>query len=151
MHEKFFEALFERLSRVGLLNFTKEDGDEVVFGYGVVDIVGEHYDEVVRECHPELYFAALNGQPFTCPKSSVRGRGLRMQLLNDVLENAVDLYQKAREKHLLRQVHRDDILGSMVLAVAARDGSLDTVPCEPAFDESRIYYPSFDIPSIQVE
>jgi predicted RNase H-like nuclease len=36
----------------------------------VADTVGERYDGVVRESHPELCFAALNGQPIAYSKSS---------------------------------------------------------------------------------
>ncbi|WP_161569345.1 DUF429 domain-containing protein [Halapricum salinum] len=117
----------------------------------VRDVVGDHYDGVVRESHPELCFAALNGQPIAYPKSSPRGRGQRMHLLSEVLENAVNLYENTREEYLLKQVRRDDILDSMVLAVAARESSLDTVPSEPVSDDPRIYYPGFETPSISVE
>lgn len=114
-------------------------------------VAGEQYDGQVRESHPELCFAALNRQPVAYPKSSALGRGLRMQLLGDELDNAVELYQNTREEYLLKEVRRDDILDSMVLAVAACDDSPDPLPSEPASDEPRIYFPGFDVPVIPVE
>lgn len=117
----------------------------------VGDIVGEQYEGRVIESHPELCFAALNGQPIAYPKSSTRGLGQRMQLLGDELDNAVELYQDTRDEYFLKDVSRDDILDSMVLAVAAREDSLDTVPGEPASEEPRIHFPGFDVPSVPVE
>ncbi|WP_254525780.1 DUF429 domain-containing protein [Natrinema caseinilyticum] len=117
----------------------------------VADVVGERYDGVVRESHPELCFATLNGQPIAYSKSSDRGRGLRMKLLSDELEDAEERYRDAREEYLLEEVRRDDILDSMVLAVGARKGDLTTVPTNPSPDEPRIYYPDFDVPVVETE
>lgn len=117
----------------------------------IADVVGEHYDGMVRESHPELCFAALNGQPIAYSKSSDRGLGLRMKLLSDELDDAEALYRDTRDEHLLKEVRRDDILDSMVLAVAARKGNLTTVPANPSPDEPRIYYPDFEVPVLDVE
>jgi len=117
----------------------------------VADIVGEQYDGIVRESHPELCFAALNGQPIAYSKSSDRGRGLRIKLLSDELDDVEALYRDARDEYLLKEVRRDDILDSMVLAVAAQKGNLTTVPANPSLDEPRIYYPDFEVPVLEVE
>ena len=117
----------------------------------VRDSVGEQYDETIRESHPELCFAGLNGQPIAYPKSSGRGQRLRMQLLNETLDNADDLYRDAREEYLLKEVRRDDILDAMALAVAARTGDISTVPSDPAAGEPRIYYPTFEAPATPLE
>jgi predicted RNase H-like nuclease len=117
----------------------------------VADVVGEQYEGVVRESHPELCFAALNGQPIAYSKSSDRGRGLRMKLLSDELDDVEALYRDARDEYLLKEVRRDDILDSMVLAVAAQKGNLTTVPANPSPDEPRIYYPDFEVPVLEVE
>lgn len=116
----------------------------------VADVVGERYGGVVHESHPELCFAALNGQPIAYSKSSDRGRGLRMKLLDDELDDVEALYQKARDEYLLKEVRRDDILDSVVLAVAARKGNLTTVPLDPSPNEPRIYYPYFEVPVLEV-
>lgn len=112
----------------------------------VADVVEKEYDGRVRESHPELCFAALNGQPIAYSKSSDRGRGLRMKVLSDELEDAEDQYEKVRNNYLVKEVRRDDILDSMVLALAARNDCLATVPTNPSLDEPRIYYPNFVTP-----
>lgn len=117
----------------------------------VTDAVAGRYDGQVREGHPELCFAALNGQPIAYSKSSARGRGLRMELLSDELDDAEALYREARNEYLLKEVRRDDILDSMVLAVAAQKGNLTTVPANPSPDEPRIYYPGFEVPVLEGE
>lgn len=57
------------------------------------------------------------------------------------------VYEGVREKYPLREVRRDDILDSMVLAVAARNGNLTALHKEPDIDVPRIYYPTFEPPS----
>lgn len=117
----------------------------------VRDSAGEQYDETVRESHPELCFAALNKQPIAYPKSSDRGKRFRMELLSEELNSAPELYRDAREEYLLKEVRRDDILDAMVLAVAAQNENLSTVPSDPAAGEPRIYYPPFEIPATPLE
>lgn len=113
-------------------------------------VVGDRYDGVVRESHPELCFAALNGQPLAYSKSAERGQGFRLSLLSDELDRAESVYRGVRDTYPLTDVGRDDILDSMVLAVAARDGGLTTVPTDPDRDEPRIYYPPFEVPTATV-
>jgi predicted RNase H-like nuclease len=112
----------------------------------VGNVVGDRYDGRVRESHPELCFAALNGQPIAYSKSSDRGRGLRLGLLAAELDGAEAVYRRVCDERLRKEVRRDDILDSMALAVAARNGASTTVPREPDPDEPRIYYPSFEVP-----
>jgi predicted RNase H-like nuclease len=112
-------------------------------------VVGEQYDGLVRESHPELCFAALNGQPIAYSKSSTRGRKLRMKLLEREFDDAEALCSEAHDEYLLKEVRRDDILDSMALAVAARDGNLTTVPSDPSSTEPRIYYPECDLPTLK--
>ena len=115
----------------------------------VADVVESQYNGVVHESHPELCFAALNGQPIAYSKTSDRGRGLRMKLLSDELDDAEALYQDARDEYLLKEVRRDDILDSMVLAVAAQYETLITVPPDPSSTEPRIHYPEFEVPILE--
>ena len=117
----------------------------------VATVVDDRYDGLVRESHPELCFAALNGQPIAYSKSSERGRYLRMHLLSEELTNAVECYRDARNEYLLKEVRRDDIIDSMVLAVSARSEALTMVPPNPSSDEPRIYYPEFDVPAVKVD
>ncbi|MFC6873825.1 DUF429 domain-containing protein [Halobellus marinus] len=120
----------------------------------VADVVGDDYDGRVREAHPELCFAGLNGQPVAYGKSGARGRRLRRALLAEVLDGAERAYEDALERYPRNAVRRDDILDSLVLSVAGEGFStatgiadtLATVPTDPDGDEPRIYYPGFEIP-----
>ncbi len=107
-------------------------------------VVEDAYNGLVRESHPELCFAGLNEQPIAYSKSSDPGRGLRFKLLSQEFDNAEAIYNEVRDEYPLREVRRDDILDSMVLATVARDYDLVTVPYRPADDQPRIYYPPFD-------
>jgi predicted RNase H-like nuclease len=80
-----------------------------------VDAVVDEYEGVVRESHPELCFAALNGQPVAYSKSSERGRDLRLHLLAGAIDDAEARYREVREDRPLAEVRRDDVLDSMVL------------------------------------
>lgn len=117
----------------------------------VADVVGDQYDGLVRESHPELCFAALNGQPIAYSKSSDQGRGLRMKLLSDEIDSVEILYRDARNEYTLQDVRRDDILDSIVLAVSAQKNNLTSVPSNPSSDQPRIYYPDFEVPMLQFE
>lgn len=101
-------------------------------------------DQIIRESHPELCFAALNDQPIAYSKTSVRGRQMRMHLLNEALPEAIDLYEDAREEHPLVELSRDDILDSLALAIAAQREQLVSVPDQPSSDQPRIYFPQFE-------
>lgn len=115
-----------------------------------VNDVVDTYDGVIRESHPELCFAALNNQPVAYSKSTVRGRHLRMHLLENTPLPARRLYREAIGDHLRKDVRRDDILDAIVLAVAAYDDELTTTPTGPG-NGPRIYYPDFAVPSAEFE
>ena len=108
-------------------------------------VVGGDYGGRVREAHPELCFASLNGQPIAYSKSGGRGRRLRRSLLSESLPGADAAYEAALDRFTRSDVGRDDVLDSMVLAVAATEPSLATVPADPGEGEPRIYYPGFEI------
>ncbi|MFB6089423.1 MAG: DUF429 domain-containing protein [Halobellus sp.] len=111
----------------------------------VAAVVGDDYDGRIREAHPELCFAGLNGQPIAYAKSSERGRRLRRALLADALDGAEAAYADALERYPRSAVARDDVLDATVLAVAAVESSLATAPAEPDDDEPRIHYLGFEI------
>lgn len=113
----------------------------------VATVIDDQDTEIIKESHPELCFAAFNGQPIAYSKSTDYGQGLRLDLLAQNLDDAKELYRNARDEFLLKEVGRDDILDSIVLAIAAKDNSLSTVPDDPQDDEPRIYYPEFELPS----
>lgn len=114
----------------------------------VRDVAGDDYDGQVRESHPELCFAALNDQPIAYAKSSEAGRELRLQLLEDEIDDARMLYDEVIDDYFRQDVRRDDILDSMCLAVTACEDELVTTPRDPGNEEPRIYYPKFDFASL---
>lgn len=106
----------------------------------VEEVVDDTYDGQIRESHPELCFYALNGQPIAYSKSSERGRELRLDLLESELGDARAIYEQVLDETYRKDVARDDVLDSMVLAIAAQNGTPQTAPEMPE-DDPRIYYP----------
>jgi predicted RNase H-like nuclease len=109
----------------------------------VGEAVGERYDGPIRESHPELCFYAFNGQPVANPKSSkLRGLPFRQHLLEQENRGFAEVYAQVLDDTLRKEVGRDDILDSMVLALAAQSEKLQSVPEEPGPNVPRIYYPA---------
>ncbi|MDS0261856.1 DUF429 domain-containing protein [Haloarcula sp. S1CR25-12] len=139
-YETANEARYDQIGH-GLSMQAYSIGDKIL---DVNEIVGWEYDGSIRESYPELCFAALNGQPIAYSKSSQRGQRFRMHLLSDELDIPRVQYKEACREHLRKDVRRNDILDSMVLAAAGRK-ELTAVPAEPASDVPRVYYPGFEI------
>lgn len=93
------------------------------------------------ESHPELCFYALNDKnPIAYSKKTKRGEKKRLSVLNQYLDNPENEYKNAKSEYLRKDVARDDILDSMVLAVAARE-PLIGVPESDTDERMRIFYP----------
>lgn len=105
-------------------------------------VVSESYDGPIYESHPELCFHALNGQPIAYSKSSKRGLAFRRQLLEQKRSGMDNEYERVLDDTLRKEVRRDDILDSMVLALAAQSEELQSVPEDPGPEVPRIYYPT---------
>lgn len=103
--------------------------------------VSARYDGRIRESHPEVCFLALNDQPVAWSKSTKRGRRLRLELLDDVYDYSLSIYNEAKRDYLRKQAARDDIIDSMVLSWAASQPELGTLPANVEPDEPRIYHP----------
>lgn len=108
----------------------------------VNNIVDDQYDGNIRESHPEICFLALNGQPVSWPKTSKKGILFRISLLETVYNDAQAIYDAAIDEYLRKEVSRDDILDSMVLAWAAKQSNLQTIPSSVESDTPRMYTPS---------
>ena len=78
-------------------------------------------DPRVRESHPELAFARLNGgRPVSASKKSEAGRRIRLALLSPHLPEAAGIYATAL-RHIRRATAaRDDLLDALALCVLAR-------------------------------
>jgi len=92
---------------------------------------------VLRECHPELCFRALNGgEAMPYNKKTREGQQVRLRVLARYFPQCRALFEEACTGFLRRQVARDDIIDAMVCAVTARCGygSYLTLPSRPPRD-----------------
>jgi predicted RNase H-like nuclease len=92
---------------------------------------------VLRECHPELCFRALNGkQAMQYNKKKREGRQERLLVLEHYFPQCHALFEQACGRFLRREVARDDIIDAMVCAVTAKlgYGRYLTAPARPAQD-----------------
>jgi predicted RNase H-like nuclease len=115
---------------------------------GVDDSARDPEAAVVRESHPELCFAALNGDsPVSASKSSEEGRRVRLDILADAVPESRALYETVLSETYRKDVARDDVLDALVLAGVA-DRPLDSLPTTPPRDAAglpmEIVYPVRD-------
>jgi len=92
---------------------------------------------VLRECHPELCFWALNDkQAMHCNKKKAEGQQQRLRVLGRYFPQCHALFEQACSMFLRREVARDDIIDAMVCAVTAKFGygQYLTAPDSPAQD-----------------
>ena len=92
---------------------------------------------VLRECHPELCFWALNvNNAMRYNKKTEEGRHERLAVLENYLAPCHQLFEQASSQYLRRQLARDDIIDAMACAVTAKFGynNYRTVPAIPSKD-----------------
>ena len=92
---------------------------------------------IVRECHPELCFWALNSKTaMQYNKKKEEGKRERLAVLEKFFNPCYELFAQASSQYLRRQVAHDDIIDAMVCAVSAKYGyiSYKTVPPIPKKD-----------------
>ena len=92
---------------------------------------------VVRECHPELCFWALNcKQAMQYNKKTEQGKQERLSILEKYFVSCHQLFEQACSQFLRRQVAHDDIIDAMVCAVTAKHGynNYSTVSALPERD-----------------
>jgi predicted RNase H-like nuclease len=92
---------------------------------------------VLRECHPELCFWALNSeQGMQYSKKTREGQQERLRVLEHYFPQCHGFLEQSCAGFPRRQVLRDDIIDAMVCAVTARHGYGDyrTVPANPPRD-----------------
>jgi len=93
----------------------------------------------LRESHPELAFAALNGgQPMPHNKRHCQGREERLCVLESRLPRVRAFLAEVLAATRRRDVAADDVLDATVLSVLARQGAerLATLPAQPPQDET---------------
>ncbi|MCC5915607.1 MAG: DUF429 domain-containing protein [Balneolaceae bacterium] len=97
----------------------------------------EELREKVLESHPELLFMNLNGGMIYQKKNTKKGLRHRLSLIADVEAAADDFFRDIKEEYRRNEVGEDDIVDSMVLALAAKrsvEKGIKTLPDEPAKD-----------------
>ena len=88
-------------------------------------------DPRIRESHPELVFSKLAGTPVGPSKKTAEGRTSRLRLLNTVLPESSNLYQKVVEQLPRSSVGFDDIIDALALCSAAQmPSSLHVLPAK---------------------
>jgi predicted RNase H-like nuclease len=102
--------------------------------------------DTIREAHPEVTFAALNGgEALTSSKTKDYGIKARLDVLASHLDGAAATFHKLVEAHIesvpawQRRIgtgNREDLVDAFALAVTARsgDGDLSTLPENPPTD-----------------
>jgi predicted RNase H-like nuclease len=92
---------------------------------------------VLRECHPELCFWALNGgRAMQHSKRQAAGRQERLAVLGRELPRCRALFEQACGRFRRRDVARDDIIDALACALTAKlgYGAYRTLPSEPPRD-----------------
>jgi len=97
----------------------------------------EEFRGKVLESHPELLFMNLNGGMIYQKKNTKKGLRHRLSLVSDHEEIAADFFREIKEEFRRNEVAEDDIVDSLVLALAAKQSvekGLKTIPVEPETD-----------------
>ena len=92
---------------------------------------------MIRECHPEICFWALNSNnAMQYNKKKKEGRLERLSVLHKYFKHCHELFENAKSQYLRRQVAYDDIIDAMVCAVTAKYGynQYSTIPIAPNKD-----------------
>ena len=100
-----------------------------------------------RECHPEVCFEALAGQPMAHSKKTPEGLRDRLAVLERHAAGSHDLVQTVADQHPKKDVAHDDLLDALVLAITASlpENQLRSLPASPPCDTTglpmQIIYP----------
>lgn len=91
----------------------------------------------VLESHPELLFMNLNRGMIYQKKNTKKGLRHRLDLIKEHEPVAADFFREIKEEFRRNEVEEDDIVDSMVLALAANQSvekGIKTIPEEPPVD-----------------
>lgn len=95
--------------------------------------------EKVFESHPELLFMNLNRGKIFQKKNTKKGLRHRLDLIKEHEPIAADFFREIKEEYRRNEVEEDDIVDSMVLALAAKfsvENGIKTLPENPPVDSS---------------
>lgn len=89
------------------------------------------------ESHPELLFMNLNRGMIFQKKNTKKGLRHRLDLMKEHEPTVADFFREIKEEYRRNEVEEDDIVDSMVLALAAHQSvtkGIKTIPEEPPVD-----------------
>lgn len=93
--------------------------------------------EKLFESHPELLFMNLNRGMIYQKKNTKKGLRHRLDLMKEHEPTVADFFREIKEEYRRNEVEEDDIVDSMVLALAAHHSiskGIKTIPEEPPVD-----------------
>ena len=93
--------------------------------------------EKLFESHPELLFMNLNRGMIFQKKNTKKGLRHRLDLMKEHEPSVADFFREIKEEYRRNEVEEDDIVDSMVLALAANhsvEKGIKTIPEEPPVD-----------------
>lgn len=90
----------------------------------------------VREAHPEVAFAALNGEPLKHKKKTSEGFQERLDLLQRLQPQAANIAEAILSQTRRAACAADDIADALCLALMPRAGRLCTLPESPDLDRT---------------
>lgn len=93
--------------------------------------------EKLFESHPELLFMNLNRGMIFQKKNTKKGLRHRLDLIKEHEPSVADFFRDIKEEYRRNEVEEDDIVDSMVLALAANhsvEKGIKTIPEEPPVD-----------------
>lgn len=106
----------------------------------------------VLESHPELLFMNLNGGMIYQKKKTKKGLRHRLGLVTEQEEIAADFFRDIKEEYRRNEVAEDDIVDSMVLALAAKqsvDSQIKTLPGDPPRDSKGLPMAIHYVPQVR--
>jgi predicted RNase H-like nuclease len=93
--------------------------------------------EKLFESHPELLFMNLNRGMIFQKKNTKKGLRHRLDIMKEHEPSVSDFFREIKEEYRRNEVEEDDIVDSMVLALAANHSvkkGIKTIPEEPPVD-----------------
>ena len=109
------------------------------------------YKNIIKESHPEVCFARLNGRTVLSKKSEVDGMEERVRILSNYIPDLT--LNKAAVHAKILKCNIDDIVDAVCLVVAANiinHGYLEIIPENPMADETGLLM-QMVLPKIELE
>ena len=84
-------------------------------------IENRSFRSAIKESHPEICFQFLNkGVPLEHSKKTEKGIAERLEILMSYNKRSSELFKKALQTYMRKEVAKDDIIDAMCLAISAK-------------------------------